>query len=105
MHFSLFVNELPVETLLRLWDTILILQEEGFSMAIKFAVALVKLNENRFSEIDDPEKVGHIYLAILDVRVVIYLHILKEKIELTMKTWRFQLSPTKPQSDSRKHFH
>ncbi|KAI8887929.1 TBC-domain-containing protein [Backusella circina FSU 941] len=48
---TLFINILPIETVLRIWDCFFV---EGYSVIFRVALSLIKMNEERIKDLKDP---------------------------------------------------
>ncbi|KAI8369369.1 rab-GTPase-TBC domain-containing protein [Radiomyces spectabilis] len=54
---TLFINILPVETVLRIWDCFFM---EGYHIMFQVALTIIQLNEEELRHLDDPIDVFHI---------------------------------------------
>lgn len=54
---TLFINILPVETVLRIWDCFFI---EGYHIMFKVALTIIKLNQSRILNLQDPIEIFQI---------------------------------------------
>lgn len=58
---NMYINVLPVATVVRIWDTILL---EGDKVLMKIAISLISLNEKSFLNMDDDGDVAYAFKYI-----------------------------------------
>ncbi|KAI8061231.1 rab-GTPase-TBC domain-containing protein [Thamnidium elegans] len=54
---TMFINILPVETVLRIWDCFFI---EGYSVMFRVALTIIQMNKDRISKLQDPIEIFQI---------------------------------------------